>query len=61
MRKIKRTLYISPDYCPKDYKNRHCFQMVGVDNGYIVYRCSQCHKCRKEKIKWIDTRKLKFV
>ena len=30
------------NYCSKDYHNRHQFSRVGVDNGYIIYICSQC-------------------
>lgn len=41
-------------YCPKDYYNRHCFSTVGVDKGYIIHYCSQCHLCTKQKIKFIE-------
>ena len=41
------------NYCEKDYHNRHCFQRVGVDKGYIIYRCSQCEKCFRRKIVYV--------
>jgi len=38
------------DYCPRDYKNHHCWTRVGVDRGMIIYQCNQCRKCSFEKI-----------
>ena len=39
----------SKTYCLHDYKNRHCWESIGVFtsiNGLIkqVFKCSQCYK-----------------
>ena len=42
-------------YCLKDYKNRHCWESIGVfargSDGAImqVFKCSQCCKVKLEK------------
>ncbi len=41
------------NYCPRDYKNRHYWESVGVERGMIVYQCSQCRLCAFEEIKMI--------
>lgn len=46
----------SIEFCVKDYKNRHFWERIGIfktTNGknYILHQCSQCRKCKLEKIK----------
>ena len=43
----------SINYCLHDYKNHHYWEKVGVENGKIVYQCSQCRKCSYEEINMI--------
>ena len=50
---MKKQKKVTQNYCPKDYHNRHCFSLVGVDKGYIIYKCSQCQYCIKQKIEFI--------
>ena len=45
----------SLDYCERDYKSRHFWELVGnKDFDYLIYKCSQCQKCKLVKIKFID-------
>ena len=48
----------SKTYCLKDYKNKHCWNSIGVftsAGGTIrqVFKCSQCHKIITEKLEEI--------
>jgi len=48
----------SKTYCLKDYKNRHCWESIGVFTTTIgiirqVFKCSQCNKIITEKLEEI--------
>lgn len=49
----------SKTYCLKDYKNRHCWQSIGVfaraTDGAImqVLKCLQCEKCYLKELEEI--------
>lgn len=41
--------------CEKGYSGRHFWAVVGnVKMDYLIYRCSQCKKCKLVKIKFVD-------
>lgn len=45
----------SLEYCERDYKNRHYWELVGnVKFDYLIYKCSQCQKCKLVKIKFLS-------
>jgi hypothetical protein len=45
----------SLDYCEKDYKHRHYWELVGnVGFDYLIYRCSQCRKCKLVWLKYLQ-------
>lgn len=41
------------DFCTKDYKNRHGWYIIGFCEGYIIFRCPQCNKCKKVRAKYV--------
>jgi hypothetical protein len=42
------------DYCERDYHNHHYWERVGVFAfKFILYRCTQCEKCKLERIKFV--------
>jgi hypothetical protein len=47
------------DYCEADAKHDHCWILIGprtyggVTNG-ILYKCTQCNKCKIEPIRLVD-------
>lgn len=41
--------------CKRDCKGKHWFDLAGVIEGYMIWRCAKCQKCAKEKIEWIGT------
>jgi len=40
--------------CKDDAYGRHCFEKLGTDGVNIIYYCSQCRHCFREKIKWLE-------
>lgn len=48
-------------YCPGDYKNRHCWERIGITTErtyshkyvYMYLRCTQCGKCKRERVKYV--------
>ena len=48
---IKETL----NYCTVDYKNKHCWKLVGnVSFEYLIYKCTQCMRCKLVRIRYIE-------
>jgi hypothetical protein len=48
--KFKPTL----NYCIKDYKARHYWEMIGIyKDEYILYKCSQCGFSKLIKLKFL--------
>lgn len=42
------------DYCEKDYKNKHYWERIGIwQDEYILYKCSQCQKCKLHIIEFL--------
>ena len=44
--------------CEKDYKGLHCWNKLGifrdkVGHIYLVWQCSQCHKCVSEELEFL--------
>jgi len=48
------------NYCENDIQNFHCWERIGIDNGHIIYKCIQCKKCYREKIKYVKNKKSKI-
>jgi len=52
------TLKLCHSKCEKDYKSRHFWEKLGVieESGelYLVWRCSQCQKCLKEPLIFLE-------
>ena len=47
------------NYCESHPTKRHYWQKMGTFalNGiriYIVYKCSQCNKCKSERVEWVE-------
>lgn len=44
----------SLDYCEKDYKHRHYWELVGNHSYYyLIYRCTQCLKSKIVQIEYL--------
>jgi len=47
------------EYCERDYKNYHSWQDKGVFTDFyigrvfILYKCTQCNKCKTEKVTFV--------
>ncbi len=54
--KIVKELWHSK--CEKDYKSRHFWEKLGViedsDGICLIWKCSQCQKCLKEPLIFLD-------
>jgi len=40
-------------YCENEYNHRHNWERQGIDGRYLYYKCSQCGKWMREKIKYV--------
>lgn len=49
----KHTNELADTKCEHDYSDRHRWDKIGVDNGFVVYQCGQCGKCVQDPIVWI--------
>jgi hypothetical protein len=47
-----KTLFDSK--CQKDAKNRHYWERIGCDAGFIIYQCSQCNFCVRRRICFLE-------
>ena len=54
--KIVKELWHSK--CEKDYKSRHFWEKMGVieegNDIFLIWKCSQCQKCIKEPLIFLD-------
>ena len=51
---LRKTYKESLEFCEKDYKNRHYWERIGIyKDSYILYKCSQCQKCKLIPIKFL--------
>jgi len=46
------------EWCEKDCKHRHYWERVGLaatghKGVFVYYRCSQCHKWKRERLKFV--------
>ncbi len=46
------------EWCEKDCKHRHYWERVGLTSTgtkgiFVYYRCSQCHKYKRERLKFV--------
>ena len=47
------------EYCEGNPTTRHYWQKIGVHSGvnvghvWILYKCSQCQKCKSEDVEWV--------
>jgi hypothetical protein len=52
------TLELWHSKCEKDYKSKHFWEKLGVieESGeyYLIWKCSQCQKCLKETLIFLD-------
>ena len=58
MKKDNITLELWNSKCEKDYKSRHFWEKIGVvedtDGIFLIWKCSQCQKCLKENLIFLD-------
>ena len=38
--------------CKKDYKGSHYWEKIGIEKGYLFWRCTQCRLFFKERMKF---------
>ena len=52
------TLKLWHSKCEKDYKSRHFWEKMGViekgNDIFLIWKCSQCQKCIKEPLIFLD-------
>ena len=54
-KKIIKSPEESLDYCIKDYKHHHYWELIGnIEHHSLIYRCIQCLKSKLVRIKFID-------
>lgn len=49
------------NYCKGDYLGQHCWKHLGVYPSkniiYEVWKCTQCKKCMKKKLEFVEDEK----